>query len=211
MCRSSNGDIEVRAAAWLAHMDRKNQPDASHSMFEVWCRADPRHLVAYLRLRLELSELCEPASRRPVDPPHRVAIVGRKSSASAPRAMRSEMDLRATYTRSSICAAMIGVERLAVPYSPRRKASTPTVRGARTAPVGCIPSIRPRRRSLPSPTASPHAAISGTGPTPLTCRPIEPLGTSGSDSSQNTRPRCIYNSETTSRIGSPISHRRGNP
>jgi ferric-dicitrate binding protein FerR (iron transport regulator) len=38
------------AADWLARLDR---PDASAAMkaeFEDWCRADPMHLLAYLRL-----------------------------------------------------------------------------------------------------------------------------------------------------------------
>ena len=43
-------DIEARAADWLATLDRPDEPAAVHSAFEAWCRADPRHLAAYLRL-----------------------------------------------------------------------------------------------------------------------------------------------------------------
>lgn len=43
-------DIETRAADWLASLDRQDAPAAMHAAFEAWCRADPRHLAAYLRL-----------------------------------------------------------------------------------------------------------------------------------------------------------------
>lgn len=43
-------DIEGRAADWLALLDRPDAPAAQHAAFEAWCRADPQHLAAYLRL-----------------------------------------------------------------------------------------------------------------------------------------------------------------
>ncbi|MGH8318847.1 MAG: FecR/PupR family sigma factor regulator [Steroidobacteraceae bacterium] len=43
-------EIEDRAANWLARFDRPDTPPAMHADFEVWCRADPRHLTAYLRV-----------------------------------------------------------------------------------------------------------------------------------------------------------------
>ena len=43
-------DIDARAADWLARLDRPDAPAAEHADFEAWCRADPRHLAAYLRL-----------------------------------------------------------------------------------------------------------------------------------------------------------------
>ena len=43
-------DIEARAADWLARNDRPDAPAAQPAQFEGWCRADPRHLAAYLRL-----------------------------------------------------------------------------------------------------------------------------------------------------------------
>jgi transmembrane sensor len=43
-------DIEARAADWLARLDQPDVPAAQHTAFEAWCRADPRHLAAYLRL-----------------------------------------------------------------------------------------------------------------------------------------------------------------
>jgi transmembrane sensor len=49
----SSEDIQCRAADWLARLDRPDAPAAEHEAFEAWCRADPRHLAAYLRL-LEL-------------------------------------------------------------------------------------------------------------------------------------------------------------
>lgn len=47
---SSAKDIEDRAADWLARLDRPDTPAAIEADFELWCRADPRHLNAYLRL-----------------------------------------------------------------------------------------------------------------------------------------------------------------
>jgi transmembrane sensor len=47
---TSGKDIEDRAAQWLARLDRPDAPAAMKAAFEVWCRADPRHLTAYLRL-----------------------------------------------------------------------------------------------------------------------------------------------------------------
>ena len=43
-------DIEARAADWLARLDRPDASEAEHTEFEAWCRADARHLAAYLRL-----------------------------------------------------------------------------------------------------------------------------------------------------------------
>jgi transmembrane sensor len=43
-------DIDARAADWLARLDRPEAPAAEHAEFEAWCRADPRHVAAYLRL-----------------------------------------------------------------------------------------------------------------------------------------------------------------
>ncbi|HEY2036957.1 MAG TPA: FecR domain-containing protein [Steroidobacteraceae bacterium] len=60
-------DIESSAADWLARLDRPDAPASEHTDFEAWCRADPRHLAAYLRLltvwqRLDvLTESAEPA------------------------------------------------------------------------------------------------------------------------------------------------------
>lgn len=49
--RGKSGErIEGSAADWLARLDRTSPPDALHAQFELWCRADPRHLTAYLRL-----------------------------------------------------------------------------------------------------------------------------------------------------------------
>jgi len=42
--------IEGRAADWLARLDREDTSAAIHADFERWCRTDPRHLRAYLRL-----------------------------------------------------------------------------------------------------------------------------------------------------------------
>lgn len=47
---TSKEAIEAEAADWLAHMDRQDRPEETHSGFEVWCRADPGNLAAYLRL-----------------------------------------------------------------------------------------------------------------------------------------------------------------
>jgi len=43
-------DIDACAADWLARLDRRDVPAAEHQAFEAWCRADSRHLAAYLRL-----------------------------------------------------------------------------------------------------------------------------------------------------------------
>lgn len=58
-------DIESSAADWLARLDRPNAPASEHADFEAWCRADPRHLAAYLRLLAvwhRLDVLKEPAA-----------------------------------------------------------------------------------------------------------------------------------------------------
>jgi transmembrane sensor len=47
---ASGEQIEGSAADWLARLDRAGLPEALHAQFELWCRADPRHLTAYLRL-----------------------------------------------------------------------------------------------------------------------------------------------------------------
>src|SRR6185312_1462828 len=57
-------DIDACAADWLAHLDRPGVSASVHEAFEAWCRADPRHLAAYLRLlevwnRLDALKACE--------------------------------------------------------------------------------------------------------------------------------------------------------
>jgi transmembrane sensor len=47
---ASAESIESCAADWLARLDRSDVPDELHAAFEAWCRAEPRHLEAYLRL-----------------------------------------------------------------------------------------------------------------------------------------------------------------
>lgn len=47
---ASGERIEGRAADWLARLDRADTCAAMHADFELWCRIDPRHLAAYLRL-----------------------------------------------------------------------------------------------------------------------------------------------------------------
>jgi len=47
---ASGEQIEDRAADWLARLDREDTSAAIHADFELWCRTDPRHLSAYLRL-----------------------------------------------------------------------------------------------------------------------------------------------------------------
>ena len=47
---ASGEQIEDRAADWLVRLDRADTCAAIHADFEVWCRTDPRHLTAYLRL-----------------------------------------------------------------------------------------------------------------------------------------------------------------
>jgi len=59
-------DMEIRAADWLASLDRPDTPAEAHAAFEAWCRADPGHLAAYLRLldvwnRLDSLKALEPA------------------------------------------------------------------------------------------------------------------------------------------------------
>lgn len=59
--------IEASAADWLARLDRPTVPGAEHEAFEAWCRADPSHLAAYLRLLAvwnRLDALKEPQSSR---------------------------------------------------------------------------------------------------------------------------------------------------
>jgi ferric-dicitrate binding protein FerR (iron transport regulator) len=47
---ASGKQIEGFAADWLARLDRADISAALHADFELWCRIDPRHLAAYLRL-----------------------------------------------------------------------------------------------------------------------------------------------------------------
>jgi len=47
---SCGDEIEACAADWLARLDRPEVPAGEHEAFEAWCRTDPRHLAAYLRL-----------------------------------------------------------------------------------------------------------------------------------------------------------------
>ena len=78
--------IDARAADWLARLDRPDAPAAEHVDFEAWCRADPRHLAAYLRLLAvwnRLDALKEPAApEEPVAPEERAtpAIVAEPPS-----------------------------------------------------------------------------------------------------------------------------------
>jgi len=44
-------DIDTAAADWLARLDRADVPETLRIEFEAWCRANPRHQAAYLRLQ----------------------------------------------------------------------------------------------------------------------------------------------------------------
>ena len=76
---ASVDDIEARAADWLARLDRPDAPQAEQAEFEAWCRADPLHLAAYLRLlevwnrldalKTEESPRAADAARLPDSPP----------------------------------------------------------------------------------------------------------------------------------------------
>lgn len=47
---ASGERTEGSAADWLARLDRPDAPLAIQKEFERWCRANPLHLIAYLRL-----------------------------------------------------------------------------------------------------------------------------------------------------------------
>jgi ferric-dicitrate binding protein FerR (iron transport regulator) len=47
---ASGEQIEGCAADWLARLDRSDASAAMQADFELWCRADPLHFKAYLRL-----------------------------------------------------------------------------------------------------------------------------------------------------------------
>ena len=46
---ASGRQIELSAAHWLVRLDR-SETSTLLAEFELWCRADPRNLTAYLRL-----------------------------------------------------------------------------------------------------------------------------------------------------------------
>jgi ferric-dicitrate binding protein FerR (iron transport regulator) len=49
--RVASGErIEGRAANWLARLDGANPSATIQADFELWCRSDPLHFEAYLRL-----------------------------------------------------------------------------------------------------------------------------------------------------------------
>jgi transmembrane sensor len=48
---ASSDDIDAAAADWLARLDRLDWTAELSDEFEAWCRADPRHYAAYLRLQ----------------------------------------------------------------------------------------------------------------------------------------------------------------
>jgi transmembrane sensor len=76
-------DIEARAADWLARLDRPDAPAAEHSDFEAWCRADPRHLAAYLRLLTVWNRL---DALKAKEAPQAVAMSGLPDPAACARA-----------------------------------------------------------------------------------------------------------------------------
>lgn len=75
-------EIEACAADWLARLERPEAPLAAHAGFEAWCRADSRHLRAYLRLLEGWNRL--DALRRASGP------VGTATVARLPRVRRGE-------------------------------------------------------------------------------------------------------------------------
>lgn len=78
--------IEAGAADWLARLDRPDVPVGDHEAFEDWCRADPRHLAAYLRLLAVWNRL--DALKEPEVSPEDVADAASAPDASWQRADR---------------------------------------------------------------------------------------------------------------------------
>lgn len=68
---ASDKEIDACAADWLARLDRADLPAGEHGLFEAWCRADKRHLAAYLRLLDVWNRLdaLEAPARAAADPP----------------------------------------------------------------------------------------------------------------------------------------------
>lgn len=89
-------DIEACAADWLARLDRSDTPAAEHRDFEAWCRTDPRHLAAYLRLLTVWNRL---DALKGEEAPHAVAVPGLPdpaASAPAPAPLRRRVFLAMT-------------------------------------------------------------------------------------------------------------------
>lgn len=91
--------IEVSAADWLARLDRPRVPTGDHEAFEAWCRADARHLAAYLRLLAVWNRL--DALKEPELSPEGVA-----DAAAAPYAFFHGADRRPPRTRTLLAVAL---------------------------------------------------------------------------------------------------------
>lgn len=110
--------IEGSAADWLARLDRPEVITGDHETFEAWCRADPRHLAAYLRLlavwnRLdalkepELSpEVAADAEAPHAEAPHAEAPHAEAPHAVAPDAFVHSADRRQPKTRAFLAVAL---------------------------------------------------------------------------------------------------------
>ena len=75
---ASTEKIDEAAADWIARLDRADPPAELRVDFERWCRADPRHYAAYLRLqhvwgRLDRLNALQPPALAPVSKPVRRA------------------------------------------------------------------------------------------------------------------------------------------
>lgn len=102
----SNSDIEAVAAEWLAKLDRRSEPDLE-AKFKRWRAEDPRHEVAYLRLkavshRLERLQSLRPPSQDPVDPDFLAA-------SCKPPSPESKSSLRSPRLRYLLAAGLAGL------------------------------------------------------------------------------------------------------
>lgn len=86
-------DIEAHAADWLARLDRPDALAAEHSDFEAWCRADPRHLAAYLRLLTVWNRLDALKAREVERAPGVQGLQAQGGSARAPAPLRRRVSL----------------------------------------------------------------------------------------------------------------------
>jgi len=101
-------DIEARAADWLATLDRPDTPARAHAAFEAWCRADPRHLAAYLQLlevwnRLDALKELEPEL---ADGPAGIARVPESHAVLGQRPLRTRLVFTMAFAAALLAIAV---------------------------------------------------------------------------------------------------------
>ena len=119
----NSNEAEIKAAEWLARLDREEQSAADLAAFDAWKSADPRHAAAYARLAatwqaLDRIQAVRPSEQEPINSDYfgvmgasslRLKKALQQASAKTPRRLPARRALRRWLTISLAASILLAV------------------------------------------------------------------------------------------------------